>query len=316
MTAWEHVPGHADLLAVRDRVNRLPADIPRASSVAEVQAAVINRLIAGEDLTGAQIVDEMARAQLGQAPVEAAAGLCKNAQLLIANQIKVFETTRANVDAALSWLNSEVEDLFDIVRAVVKTLGRITTPEQAMRAGSRQVAAWTSLDDAVIRYRAIRNQQHEIVVGTYNRGSEPRAREDIARFGLVRNARKHPPLVNEVAAVPPTLRVTPGREHLAFADVPWPTDDDRAFLLWCAPNNVQPWVPTLTELHSEMEAHRDAIAEAAEARAHPERERLRAAAARKEAQEDRMIAGLHAEAQLRAEYAAANGQLPELPPFA
>jgi hypothetical protein len=297
---WGQFPEYTALVRARDHVASLT--FPPAPSVIDAQRAILERFIAGENLTGAQVVEEMARAHLGSAPLEAALHLRVEAVHDFRNRIENFERTHR--DEALAWLNGELAELFATVTTLAGDLADIDTAEHAVTDGAQAAEAWRALGPLVDRYRSIRGWQREITADAYG-STVTNMQRDLPRHGIVRQARDYSPLTDEVAGVEASLHVDRGGSQMVGTDAPWPTNDDRAFLLWCARNDATPWVPTTRELHAELEAHRDAVAQARADREQPERARRRKAAAAAEARSDRLLKNLQNEANVQAQMEAA-----------
>lgn len=284
MNPYAEIAGYAELEAAAARVETLLREISETAvaSPAQVQIELVERIARGDDFTAQDLLDAMARAQLGAGPVALVADMLRAAAIEFPHRLQAFRGRHA--DAALRILDRRLRVLFATAREALHVLGDVDTIDRAVRAGKGD--DWTVLADLVVEYRALREQQLEITCLAYGLDLAPRAAREISRFGLVRDARRWPPLSLEVdGTAEPTIRATLGKPTTAVSpEPPWPVDDPAALLRWCDDHDAEPWIPTTRELRGEVAAHDRAVSDAAMRREgrNPDRarERSQAAAAR------------------------------------
>lgn len=183
--------------------------------------------------------------------------------------------TPASTVSAFELLAAELAEILDAVRDVGADLGPARTADQA--AAADKAAAWVDLTGLVERYDRLRAAQFTLAPAAGLGGGVHQAQTLLEDHGLLRNQLDVDPFLAE-RLVPPAgddpvtgAPATPTPENILLSRCPWPaakhprgrrwwpTTDRPAYLVWCASDEPEPWVPTIDELH----AHRAAVEAAA-----------------------------------------------------
>jgi hypothetical protein len=265
--------------AAESHVRELPP--PPADPAAEIAAEVREAVVAGKPVPadlGRRILDaeDAARARQAEARLIGVRAGGRGHGLIGRLMVERDALVRAGADDALGFLADELSHLLGQVVEADRVLGSIRSADQALTADAEVGAAWRVLTEAVDAYDAIRAAQAEaLVAGGFERG---RVRPDVEDAGIHRDAdtvdprwrariEGEEPTPNDAVLAArspwPSPRPTRGAGW-------WPTDDRPNFLRWLAvSDDVRPWVPTRSQLASQLAALEAAVTDAAVARRGP-----------------------------------------------
>jgi hypothetical protein len=281
--ALNAIPGHAELTDAIANVEAhtrtlATAAVPDAAAITnEVYAAVVTGEQVPDDL-GARLVaaeEDQRRRQAAARMLGVRAGTARHG--LIGRLLNERdELVRRHTDDALAVVRDALADVIDATIEADHALGPVSSAEQALAAGTEAGAAWRDLAEQVRRYDELRSAQTEILVSA--RHERARVRPDLEDAGIHRDAHLIDPRWQaRVAGEEPVpddavlAARAPWPSPLPTRGAgPWPTNDKPSFLRWIAVTDaVRPWVPTRSQLASQLAALEAAVTDAAAARRAP-----------------------------------------------
>lgn len=222
-----------------------------------VAQAIAGELADGADTTDGDIVSRLGQAVDDAQRQDAVRGLLDTVGQSLTSRLQTVH--RIEVDRGLDTLRPRVAELLDVARPVVAALGGVTTPQQAIDAGCTE--EWKALDRLAGDLDALRSVQRRLVAD----GSSQADRGLLVDlFGHVEHAETY----IDVPAVTEALTNGPRRAHgltgtpVERPRVPWLDGTPAERLMFLCGHDVQPWLPSVSELLTAERDARDARASA------------------------------------------------------
>lgn len=245
--AWSQLPGHDQLAAAVDRLHELR--IPQPRHALEVQTQLRERIAAGEQVTGEQIVAELAAALAAAQAADTAHAFVAGLHQELPRRLDHLR--RSGADTALKWLQSELAAALTRASKVIGSLDGVRTADDAIERGATK--EWSALTQLAAEYAGIRTAQREITITGIGEG--PNTITMLETFGVVAEPEQlHPRLQRELEGRDPISLLGPGAAVSVTEAEPWPADPLEQ-LLWAHTDGAQLVIPKLAELRDAATAH-------------------------------------------------------------